>query len=184
MAIDQHTGIWLEDFTDDPWQAHDLSQLVKTEGDWLKVDWPGVVERYVETKKAYENIRKRAGQTGIEAYLIRQNSLALGIGTVVFDQQITHPQEGSFMGSDVDYWIKEGRGRETHEATVEALIRKGGRKDLIATVVQDSLNPALGFDRHMRRIGEPAALSTDIPGDPFNVARGGKVSQLYYLPMP
>jgi hypothetical protein len=184
MPIDQQANIRLEPFTaGNAWQAHDLSQLVLTEEAWLKDDWPGVVERYANKEDAYDNIRKRAGQTGIQAFLVRQRR-ALGIATIVFDQQVNHPVEGSFAGNDIDYWLQRNSSLETHQQVVRRLVGLGGRRGLIATVVQIGHNPALGFDRYMQPIGDPSVLSTDIPDDPFNVARDGKVSQLYYLPMP
>jgi hypothetical protein len=124
----------------------------------------------------------------------------VGLGTIIFNQRVIHPVEGVFEGDDIDYWVKPGEDRSVHTSVASLLIGQGLGKysidrrgksfetaenltlyQAIASTIQDHPNPPLGFASTMRTVGDPTVLSTDMPGDPYGMARDGKIAQLYSL---
>jgi hypothetical protein len=166
-------------------QAHDLKQLVEQERGWLMAVQPGTVERYQSRLKGARNIMRIAGhrhdpEVPAEANIIRRDRAAIGIATIIRNQQIVHPDEGLFTGNDVDYWLRLGERGTTHTAAAQAVLAQAGQA-AIATVIEGHPNPAIGFSRieRMRQVGVPAQLSTGDRKDVFDIARQGLVSQLY-----
>lgn len=176
-----------------PFQGHELHRLVARESGWLKEAYPGTVQRYCDWPHATKNVARVAINGGMEAYILRekQNDLAIGIATIVFNQTVICPDKRTFHGHDIDYWLSEGMSQNDHVDAAFALIRKArwpnvsqrgagkGLPDLIATMQLDVPNPSIGLDKAMKAVGEPVALAMSGGEDPYGISREGARVQLY-----
>jgi hypothetical protein len=141
------------------------------------------VERYQSIPRSAENIRRiarhrRAPDVPVEAAVVRRGEIALGLATIIRNQSIVHPDEGTFDGADIDYWLRRGEAAETHQEVARQLLAQAGRCAL-ATIIENHPNPAVGLPALMDPVGEPAQLTTGERYDTFEVARPGQVAQLY-----
>jgi hypothetical protein len=167
-------------------QARQLSRLVDAERSWLKDAQPDTLKRYESAIKGARNIQRIAQHrfnedTPLEANIIRRGSVAIGIATIIHNQQILHPEEGLFKGDDIDYWLQWDEDESVHFAVAESLLKTNAGRTALATIVQGHPNPASGF-MMMPAVGEPANLSTGDQEDVFDVAREGQIAQLYVQP--
>lgn len=176
--------ITLEAFTGDRRQAvaqaFDLRRLVRHEKQWLKAAQPGTYARYENESKAVRSItRITRHRNQIEAHIVRRDRVAIGLATIIFDQQLVHPAEGSFQGDDLDYWLQRGEDIFTHRDVARRLLAADHNRPAMATIVQGHPNPARGLERVMQPVGEVASLSTGERPDPYEIARQGAAAQLY-----
>jgi hypothetical protein len=167
-------------------QARCLKVLVDKERSWLAEVQPGTVARYESMLEGAENIQRiaehrRTLETPVEASIVRQGNTAIGIATIIHNQQVVHPEEGLFTGHDADYWLRRGESPETHEAVARTLLSRTGQTVLTA-VIQEHPNPPAGLQQLMHAVGEPAQLSTGAQEDTYGVARPGQTAQLYIFP--
>ena len=189
-------------------QAEDIKSLIATQFDWLETVQPNTVKAYSTPRKARKSVNHRAKSRELEAYIVKRDNAAVGLATIISNQRVIHPTEGLYEGYDLDYWLSLNQRPQTHKTTANLLISHFiGRHNLamrsrrqiinltlpgleakniwnyeaIASVLIDHPNPAIGFEESssMLAVGEPAVLTTDIPGDPYGMARDGKLAQLY-----
>jgi hypothetical protein len=102
-------------------QAADVNKLVLEQAEWLRVRQSGTFERYKSVPAAIKHIGEIAVNPIIQAYIVRDLSSenpgqAIGLGTIIHAQQITHPTADnvnhpdelgvSVYGDDLDYWLQ------------------------------------------------------------------------------
>ncbi|HVV67314.1 MAG TPA: hypothetical protein VHB72_04610 [Candidatus Saccharimonadales bacterium] len=167
-------------------QARSLKPLINRERGWLQAVQPGTVERYQSVLKGAKNITRiakgwRDHETPVEASIIRRGNIAIGIATVIHGQQIVHPEKGVFTGNDVDYWLRLREGLEAHEEVARELLSRAGQTAMVA-IVGGHPNSPQGLERFMTPVGEPGQLAAGDTEDVYDVARAGRVSQLYVFP--
>jgi hypothetical protein len=175
-------------------QASHLIELVKTEQEWLHQSFPDTLKRYNQGIDAAIDrlIDTASHQEEINAFILRQNKIAVGIGTVIFNQAIKHPDmKGSIHGSDIDYWLSTSLSSnpEAHLLVASELLTKGlrgclaeeeiKRRRVFATVMPDAQNPSYGFDFVMEKYHEPAVLSTGSIRDAYKLTKDRVLLQLY-----
>jgi hypothetical protein len=187
-------------------QGHNLSKLVNSERDLLEIVQPDTLRRYRNRFKSAKSVGRIAASQEVHAFIVRKshNHLAIGQATIIADQKLIHPRQGLFEGYDLDYWIKPSEAKAYHGFVASSLIGHAvswhnkrfskneydqpeklreintrPKFNAIATIIDNHPNPAIGFELVMARIGEPASLTPGTPNDPYQVARGGKTSQLY-----
>jgi len=163
-------------------QALDLRNLVVHEKQWLKQAQPGTLARYETKTDGMHNISRTIRRHGeMTAHIVRRDRVAIGLATVIFNQTIVHPTEGTFEGNDLDYWLKKGTDIFTHKQVVERLVAANHDLPALATVIASHPNPALGFEKVMETVGEPALLRAAGGADKYDVARQGQLAQLYVV---
>lgn len=170
-------------------QALEVSRLVREESLWITEDFPGTVERYVSRRRALKSLARTATHEGIEAYVLRmrKKGIAYGVGTIILDQTVRHPEEGSIRADDIDYWLGFNAVYDAamHQRAVQALMRKAMFLGSDAPAIMATASPrrlerqAVGFECLMDRIGDPAVLSTASGEDPWGLTRGGAKLQLF-----
>ncbi len=186
----EKSTIALEQFSPDKLpaalQAWRVNKLVKNAASWLQTEQPGTVARYEELLKAHHNIRRLAGSKAIQAYIIHSPAAAnIGLATVIQDQDVVHPQEGRIEGDDIDYWLNVNTNSiHMHSDVAGRLCMLQAGRPTFSTVLKSgkhALGKGIGFSTHMNTVGEPAGLSTTIPGDPYGVTKEGALCQIYQL---
>jgi hypothetical protein len=164
-------------------QARDLKHLIEKERSWLQAVQPKTVERYESMIHGALNIariakHRRKPEQAVEASVIRRGRTAIGVATIIHDQQIVHPEAGTFTGQDVDYWLRWREGLDAHEEVARELLSHATQPAMVA-IIEGHPNPPQGLQRFMNPVGELAILTTGDREDTFGVARDGLASQLY-----
>lgn len=189
-----------------PMQGRDLQRLISEEREWLSAEFPGTVKRYEDLRGSMRSVIRTAGRNYLRAFIIRNGKLARGIATVIFDQSVIHPAEGTFTGNDLDYWLAADAEHEEHAVVARELVGKNagleqkrrgeaktspqtgehymkgketGLLPIMGTIRLGSHNPSVGLADVMQKVGEPAVLRTPSGADERGVTKGGAVVQLY-----
>ena len=167
-------------------QAHDLKHLINEERDWLETVQSVTVSRYETFLGGFHNLYRGAQRRSIvEANIVLRDKAAIGVSTIIFNQRVVHPAEGTFSGDDIDFWLRQGVETKTHHEVLRRLLMRNNQRPAFATVRVDQPNPPQGLDVYMDAVGAPASL-TPVPGKGEKVleeiAWGGAVAQLYQYP--
>ena len=171
-------------------QAVELRKLVLSQRVWLAQVQPGTLQRYSRLRKGLKNIPRLAGKPDeIDPFLIRRDGQPEGIATLIFNKTLEHPEKGTVVGTDLDYWLKIDHKdvRSLHETVAGLLISasiQSGERSVFATVLPDHPSPAIGFEGLLHRMGRPAVLSTPEAGDPYGITKGGVALHLFALNQP
>jgi hypothetical protein len=163
-------------------QANAAHELVYSQRSRLANDHPELIVSFGNIFKASQMIKKIAQSKKIDGYLImggERNKEHLGMATRIPDQKIIHPVEGLVEGDLIDCWLREGVLSETQRLAVKHLIELDTSRTAIATVIEDLEHPVQGYETHMLEVGFPAQLRSGTEPDDFDVARKGKIAQLY-----
>ncbi len=177
-------------------QANTVHDLVAENSNWLKASqYAGVTERYVTRSAAVRNVLRLAfNKIVTPVILYDSNGLGggetpIGLGTIIDKQSVRHPITGEIVrGADVDYWLSIAhQDPETHTKAAEVMVAAGRTivpdSRLFATIVVDEPYQPYGFrdNPSMQPVGGTARLTIpgDMPADPFDITRGGKLVQLY-----
>ncbi len=153
--------------------------------DLLTTDYPSTLQRYRDWPHAIRNVARIAASGEVRAHIIRVDGVARGIGTIIFNQGIVHPDSTLVRGNNIDYWLGPALNGGVHDAVVHQLLdhaEKLNDDDNFAVIGLASQSS--GFRRVMRPVGEPAQIASQVPGDPFDIANGGQLSQLYVSRFP
>ncbi len=166
-------------------QVGDISALVNQESSWLNQSYySGTVRRYVDRRQASKSVERMARSDDLEVCVVRIGRIARGLGTIIFDQWVEHPDEGDIHGHDLDYWVIPGLSMKVHRNVAAAIIGEAARikpnSNLIATVELNSPNSSTGFLHHMNLVGISAELRP-IGKDVFDIAKIGRSVQLLQL---
>ncbi len=181
--------------------------LVEGEKDWLVDMFPGAVENYRSPMTSIKNIARIARSEMMKAYIVRRGELAYGVATVIFGQSIVHPSVGTFMSTDLDYWIADGASEGYHEEVAfklmlrsedlyrqrrmsQQVVNQKGTTDtselvpaphqsIMGTIGKEDPNPSVGLGTIMIPVGEPATLTTPDGDDSYGITKDGRILQLY-----
>lgn len=170
-------------------QAVELRNLVRSQP-WLADIQPGTLRRYARFHQGLKNIPRLASKPDeINPYIIHRNGAAQGIATLIFNQEVEHPDKGKVAGTNLDYWLKnEHQDDQGFHATVAGLLIRAsnhtGEGAVFATILPDHPFPAIGFREILHRVGRPAVLSTPEAGDPHGITKGGVPLHLYAFGQP
>lgn len=118
----------------------------------------------------------------MQASIIRRGRAAVGVATLIAGQELIHPARGIYSGTSIDYWLQRSEDAFTHNLVAKKLIDACSEDIAMATVIQGHPSPPVGFKRWMAKVGEPALLTSGVEPDRFDVARTGRVVQLYIHP--
>ena len=177
-------------------QGRQLHQLVQKAQPWLEAIAPGTVERYRDTTHAIANVRRIATAEGMQAFIIKEHRVALGVATLIFDQTIVHPDAGEVAGTDLGYWVAEDVDDVLHRRIARELMQKNEyvmdmrnegvpvehHEYTLVTAVPTMLEPEhrpRGLEATMQPVGEPASLEVPSGTDTYGVTFDGLESQLY-----
>ena len=176
-------------------QGKQLHALVDKAKPWLEAVTPGTVERYRDIPHAIANVRRITTAEGMQAFIIKEHRVALGIATLIFDQTIIHPEACEVQGTDVGYWVAEDVDDALHRRIARDLMLKNEyvmdmREENVAVEQhQYSLVAAIptalntdhrprGLEATMQPFGEPGSLQVPDGVDTFGVTFGGQEAQL------
>jgi hypothetical protein len=189
-----------------PIQGPLLHDLVAQESDWLKEVFPGTVQRYRNKLHAAKNVARIAHSEGMRAFIIKEEKVARGIATIIFEQTVIHPTEGEFTGNDLDYWLASDATTDMHNNVAFKLMIENGHIDnarrggylptdpfggrdlsvklagphpIMGTIVDNQQHPPIGLGYVMSPVGDPAVLRTPDGTDPYGLTKDGAEVQLY-----
>lgn len=142
-------------------QAQIMTDLVAASSDFLEQTRKVTLENYASDSASLASLRRLDQANTLNGGLLRSDDTAIGVGTIVSDLVITHPdKKRQFLrGDQIDLWTIDGVSQKDHEMLVQVLLGQCTARRKLAILSHEEAQRARGIPALMHAVGFPGPVS-------------------------